>query len=59
MKTYIVRGWINGSDYDEKKTADYAVKVRAKDEGEADDKGDRKIKREHGECSVIVSEEQN
>lgn len=57
MKTYTVFGWPNASDYDAGKPASHVVFVKAKDEADADDKGDRKLAREHGKCDVILSEE--
>ncbi len=61
MKNQLFRvsGWLNGSDYDASKPANYSVTLRAKDESQADTKGDRQIERLHGKCDVIVSEEIN
>ena len=55
-KKYIVFGWLNGHDYDCYKPANYTVEISAKDESEADEKGDKKLAKLHGKCEVIVSE---
>lgn len=57
MKTqkWTVCGW-RDSEHVEGKAPDFTVEVTAKDEGEADEKGDRKIQRLHGEkCMAINS----
>lgn len=52
---WIVCGWLD-CDHTESKAPDFTVEVTAKDEGEADEKGDKKIQKIHGEkCMAINS----
>jgi hypothetical protein len=56
---YKVSGWLNGSSYEANKPANYTVNVRAKNEEQADTKGDNLLKKLHGACDVVISEEIN
>lgn len=57
MKMYIVYGWINGNDFDAYKPADYTIELKAKNEEEAEEKGDRLLKKKYDNCEVIIAEE--
>ena len=55
-REYIVRGWLNGDDYDAGKPATYSVYVMAANESQADDLGEKKLNKKFGRFDVIVSE---
>jgi hypothetical protein len=55
MKTYQVHGWLNGSDYDANKAADKVIAVTAPNPSEAEDIGDRRLRRSIGKCEVIIA----
>lgn len=56
MKTnkWIVCGW-NDGDTHQAKAPDCQVEVTAKDEAEAEDKGERKINKKIGRCELIMA----
>ena len=56
LKSWYVFGWDNGEDYDAGNGPDYSVKVNAKDEADAEDKGSNKIEKLHGKCDVITAQ---
>jgi hypothetical protein len=43
MHNYVVYGWMNGSDYEEGKPADHSIKIRARNEGQAEDIGEKQM----------------
>lgn len=56
---WIIHGWFNNDDYENGKPANHYVILTAKDESEADEKGDKKITKLYGTCEVIVSNKLN
>lgn len=50
---YLVFGWLNGDDYDAGKPPSHVTTVTASSEGEAENKGEKKISEK---CDVIVAE---
>lgn len=59
MKTkqrYIVRGWFNGDDYDSGAKQDCFTYLSAEDLSQAEDLGDRELKKKYGQCDVIIAE---
>ena len=54
MKNYLVCGWISADDYDAGKAATQCLPIRAKDESEAEDKGEKKFRQK---CEVVVATE--
>ena len=53
---YKVYGWLNGGNFDVGDEASAIVTVMATDEGDAEDKGDTKLRKLVGTCDVIVAE---
>jgi hypothetical protein len=59
MKTkqkYIVFGWFNGDDYDSGAKQDCFTYLNAEDISQAEDLGQKKLKKKFGECAVIIAE---
>lgn len=54
MKNYLVCGWLNADDYDAGKAANQCLPIKAKDESEAEDKGEKKFRQK---CEVVVATE--
>ena len=54
-RTFLVEGWLEGSNYDLGLPADDIVSVDATDEGNAEDLGDKKLVNSIGRCSVIIA----
>jgi len=50
-----VYGWLNGSDYDAGKNADHVVKVVAENESDAEERGDRELKKTIGNCDIVIA----
>lgn len=59
MKTkqrYVVFGWFSGAHYDSGSKQDCLVYVSAESESQAEDLGDKELKKKFGECEVIIAE---
>jgi hypothetical protein len=57
MKNYLVCGWLNSSDYDAGKAATQCLPIQAKNEGDAEEKADRKFRSKIGKCEVVEANE--
>lgn len=55
MKTYIVQGWIESSNYDLGNPPDATGSVRATNQTEAEEIADKRFQKEIGKCAVIDS----
>ena len=54
-RTFLVEGWLEGSNYDLGLPADDIVSVDAINESSAEDLGDKKLVNSIGRCSVIIA----
>ena len=54
-RTFLVEGWLEGSNYDLGLPADDVVSVDATDEGNAEDPGEKKLANSVGRCAVIIA----
>ena len=54
-RTFLVEGWLEGSNYDLGLPADDIVSVDATDEGNAEDLGEKKLANAVGRCDVIIA----
>lgn len=57
MHNYVVYGWMNGSDYEQGKQADHKVTVRARNEGQAEDVGEKQLIKQVGKMEVVYASE--
>jgi hypothetical protein len=54
-RTFLVEGWLEGSNYDLGLPADDVVSVDALNESAAEDLGEKKLDKSVGKCEVIVA----
>lgn len=54
-RTFLVEGWLEGSNYDLGLPADDVVSVDATDECNAEDLGEKKLNKSVGKCEVIIA----
>ena len=54
-RTFLVEGWLEGSNYDLGLPADDVVSVDAINESSAEDLGEKKLVNSVGRCAVIIA----
>lgn len=54
-RSFLVEGWLEGSNYDRGLPADDVVSVDAVNESDAEDLGEKKLANSVGRCDVIIA----